>query len=266
MGPNKTKEIRNEEIVTKENLPQEETKETERQQSKPKKKRGKKYKETLNLLQKEEYTLDEALELLKKASYTKFDPTVELHFNLSTDPKKSDQIIRQTANFPHGIKKNIKILVFGNEKQLEEAKQAGAQYFGDKETIEKIKNGWLDFDKVIATPEMMPKIAILAKILGPKGLMPNPKNNTLTNNISETIKNLLSGTTVEIKTEKEFPIIHTKIGKLSFEKKKLQENFYAIYKTIVIAKPPKVKNPYIKTLIITTTMGPGIKIDLTSIS
>lgn len=231
-----------------------------------KKTRSKKYQDKTKSVQKKNYLLNEALELLEKTSYTKFDPSIELHFNLSIDPKKSDQMIRIISKMPHGIKKELKILVFGNEKELEEAKKAGATYLGNAETITKIKNGWLDFDKILASPEKMPQIASLARILGPKGLMPNPKNNTVTTKIKETIENLISGNTLEIKNEKDFPIVHVKVGKLSFGKGKIKDNMLSVYNAVLKAKPNKAKNPYVKSLILTSTMGPGINIELSSLS
>ena len=162
---------------------------------------------------------------------------------------------------PVWSEKELKILVFGDQDQIKEAKESGATYVSDEETITKVKNGWTGFDKVLATPEMMPKIALLAKILGPKGLMPNIKNNTVTKNIKETISNLISGNSLEIKNEKDFPIVHTIIGPLSFGEEKLKGNFKSIYETIIVARPPKVKNPYIKSITIKTTMSPSIKLD-----
>jgi len=230
-----------------------------------KKIRGKKYQTKKKTLTLKEYPLDEALKLLSDTSYTAFDPSVELHINVSTDPKKSDQIIRKIITIPHGIKRNLKILVFGTESELQEAKNAGATYLGNDEIIGKIKKGWVGFDKIITTPSMMPKITTLAKILGPKGLMPNVKNETITTKITDVLKNLLSGTTIELKNEKDFPIIHTIIGKLSFGEKKLKENFITLYHALVNAKPPKAKIPFIKSITMKTTMGPGIKIDINSI-
>lgn len=231
-----------------------------------KKIRSRKYRKQLDKISGKHFPLTEALELLKQISYTKFDPTVELHFNLSIDPKKSEQIIRKIATIPYGIKKDLKILVFGNEAQIKQAKEAGVKYIGDEAIIAKIKNGWVGFDRVIATPEMMPKITPLARILGPKGLMPNLKNNTITTKVKEVITTLLSGNTIEIKNERDFPIIHTMIGKLSLGTEKLKQNFQAVYETVIRARPPKVKNPYIKSLILKTTMSPSIRLGLESLA
>lgn len=262
MGQNKITEVEND------NLPQEMEEKTQKETKAVEKKvklRSNTYQKKAAVLNKDSYTLAEALELLEKISYTKFDPAVEVHFNLSIDPKKSDQLIRQNVVLPHGIKKDLKILVFGNEAELKEAKQAGATYLGDDEMIAKVKDGWVDFDKVITSPAMMPKIAILARVLGPKRLMPSTKNNTITTDIKTTLTELLSGTTIEIRNEKDFPLIHTKIGKLSFNKKQLEENFRTTYEALIKAKPPKVKLPFIKAVTIKTTMSPGIKIDIKSL-
>ncbi|KKP69467.1 MAG: 50S ribosomal protein L1 [candidate division CPR3 bacterium GW2011_GWE2_35_7] len=262
------KEIKDLENMNSEELKEKEVVKEKNQKSKSKpetksnpKIRGKKYQNKLKQIENRKYSLSEALKLLKEISYTKFDPKVELHINLSIDPKKSDQIIRKVTSIPFGIKKELKILVFGDQDQIKEAKESGATYVSDEETITKVKNGWTGFDKVLATPEMMPKIALLAKILGPKGLMPNIKNNTVTKNIKETISNLISGNSLEIKNEKDFPIVHTIIGPLSFGEEKLKGNFKSIYETIIVARPPKVKNPYIKSITIKTTMSPSIKLD-----
>lgn len=249
----------------KKNNPPEETVEKPKKQKKIQRKtkiRGKKYLSKKKLVENKKYSLIEALKLLSETSFSKFDPSVELHFNLSIDPKKSDQNIRKIVNLKQGIKKKLKILAIGNEKQLKEAKDSGATYLGDEKILAKIKSGWTDFDKVIATPEMISKITPLAKILGPKGLMPNIKNNTITTKVKEAITNLISGTSVEIKNEKDFPIIHVLIGKLSFGTEKLKDNFKVIYESVLNAKPSKAKLPYIKSLTITTSMGPGIKLDL----
>ncbi len=223
-------------------------------------KRGKKYKKVLELIDKnKEYSLEEALELLPKTSTTKFDATVEVHIKLGIDPKKSDQQIRTTLTLPHGTGKKRRIAVFAEGKAADDAKAAGAVLVGGEELIEEIKRtGKTDFDIALATPEMMKNLAKIARILGPRGLMPNPKADTVTADIKKAMADLSKGKQ-ELKNDRSGNI-HLAIGKVSFEKDKLKENFEAVLEAVKRAKPEEAKGTYIKSVTLTTTMGPGIKV------
>ena len=219
-------------------------------------KKGKKYVEAAKLVERNKlYTKEEAVSLIKKTSTTKFDATVELAMSLKLDTKKADQQLRGTICLPHGTGKTKKILVI--------AKAAGADYVGDNDMLEKIeKENWFDFDVLIATPDMMPALGKLGKVLGPKGLMPNPKTGTVTVKVAEVVKDLKSGM-VTYKTDT-FGNIHTIIGKASFDAKKLLENLVYVINTINKANPQTVKGIFIDSIVISTTMGPGIKVDKNS--
>ena len=209
------------------------------------------------------YPLGEAVSLMKKASYAKFDESVDLSINLGVDPRHADQNIRVTTGLPNGTGKSVKILVITNESKFKEAEDAGADYVGHKEYLEKIKTGWGEVDKIVATPDMMGELGKLGKILGPKGLMPNPKSGTVTNEIGDAVKELKAGK-VELRVEKT-GIIHVSCGKVSFDTDAIVENVKAIYSTIMKARPPAVKGQYFKKMTISSTMGPGIKVDYSSI-
>ena len=209
------------------------------------------------------YPLGEAVSLMKKASYAKFDESVDLSINLGVDPRHADQNIRVTTGLPNGTGKSVKILVITNESKIKEAEDAGADYVGHKEYLEKIKTGWGEVDKIVATPDMMGELGKLGKILGPKGLMPNPKSGTVTNEIGDAVKELKAGK-VELRVEKT-GIIHVSCGKVSFDTDAIVENIKAIYSTIMKARPPAVKGQYLKKMTISSTMGPGIKVDYSSI-
>jgi len=209
------------------------------------------------------YPLGEAVSLMKKASYAKFDESVDLSINLGVDPRHADQNIRVTTGLPNGTGKSVKILVITNESKFKEAEDAGADYVGHKEYLEKIKTGWGEVDKIVATPDMMGELGKLGKILGPKGLMPNPKSGTVTNEIGDAVKELKAGK-VELRVEKT-GIIHVSCGKVSFDTDAIVENIKAIYSTIMKARPPAVKGQYLKKMTISSTMGPGIKVDYSSI-
>lgn len=213
-------------------------------------------------LQKE-YTLEEAIDILKENSFVKFDETVEMAINLGIDPKKSDQVVRNTVVLPHGTGKEVKVLVFAKGEKEKEAIQAGADYVGAEDLIEKIQQGWLDFDRVIATPDMMGQVGKLGKILGPRGLMPNPKLGTVTFDVAKAVKEAKAGK-IEYKNDKG-GVVHVPIGKLSFDRQKLVENALAVLKSVVKAKPPTSKGKYIKKVSISSTMGPGLKIDISKL-
>lgn len=213
-------------------------------------------------LQKE-YTFEEAAALLKENSFAKFDETVELSINLGIDPRKSDQVVRNTVVLPHGTGKEIKVLVFAKGEKEKEAREAGADYVGAEDLIEKIQQGWLEFDRAIATPDMMGQVGKLGKILGPRGLMPNPKLGTVTFDVGKAVKESKAGK-IEYRNDKG-GVVHVPIGKISFDKEKLVENAIAVLKSIVKVKPPTAKGKYIKKVSMSSTMGPGLKIDISKL-
>lgn len=204
------------------------------------------------------YDLDEAVSLLKKAATAKFDESVELSFHLNVNPKFADQQIRGATVLPFGTGKSKKVLVFAKDHQEEEAKAAGADYVGGKEYADKIMQGWLDFDVVVATPNMMAVVGRLGRILGPKGLMPNPKVGTVTMDVTKAIKEIKAGK-IEYRLDKT-NIIHVPIGKASFTEEQLSDNFQAIMDAIVKAKPSSLKGAYLRSVVLTSTMGPGVKL------
>jgi len=226
-------------------------------------KQGKKYQDATKLIDKEKlYTPEEAVELAKKAAYTKFDETVELHLRMNLDPRHADQQLRGVALLPNGLGKQVRILVFTQGEAVKIAEDEGADYVGDDELIKKIEGGWLEFDVAIATPDMMAKVSKLGRILGRKGLMPNPKAGTVSppQNLPRVIGDARKGR-VEFKLDKT-AIIHVPIGKVSFEDSKLVENFNALMEAVVKGKPSGAKGQYIKSAAITTSMGHGIMLDL----
>ena len=206
----------------------------------------------------ENYSVQEAIKILKSAKFTNFDESVDLAINLGVDPRHADQNIRLTTSLPNGTGKDIKVLVVAQGPKEQEAKDAGADYVG-KDFLEKLKSGWDDVDKIVATPDMMPELGKLGKVLGPKGLMPNPKSGTVTSDIAGSVRDLKSGK-IELRVEKN-GIVHVQCGKSSFDQNALEENVKTVYDTIMKAKPASVKGTYFKKMTISTTMGPGIKID-----
>jgi len=225
---------------------------------------GKKYRDALSKVDRnKKYSAEEAIKLALSVKYSKFDETVDVAFNLGVDPKHADQMLRGAVNLPHGTGKKIKLLVFAKGEKAAEAEKAGADYVGAEDLVEKITGGWLDFDAVVATPDMMKVISKLGKILGTKGLMPNPKVGTVTMDIEKAVKAHKAGR-VEYRTEKT-GIIHTVIGKMSFGQEKLLENFKTILSEINRIKPSSAKGIYMKAVTLSTTMGPGVKIDTSSI-
>ncbi|MCX7956557.1 MAG: 50S ribosomal protein L1 [Endomicrobia bacterium] len=206
------------------------------------------------------YSLKEAVELLKEVKKTKLDESVEIHINLGIDPKQSTQTVRGAVVLPHGTGKEVKVCVLAKGEKLKEAEQSGAEYYGSDELVEKISKGWIDFDVLISTPDMMKDIAKLGKILGPKGLMPNPKTGTVTMEILKTVQEAKKGR-VEFRNDN-YGIIHCKIGKISFETDKIIENAFTVIETVNKLKPPQTKGVYIKNVYLSTTMGPSVKIDL----
>ncbi|MEW6162833.1 MAG: 50S ribosomal protein L1 [Nitrospirota bacterium] len=225
---------------------------------------GKKIKAAKEKIERvKEYSLEEAVSLVKESSYTKFDETVDLVVNLGIDPRKSDQVVKGSVVLPHGIGKKVRVLVFAKGEKEKEAIDAGADIAGAEDLIEKISKGWLDFDKAVATPDMMGLVGKLGKILGPRGLMPNPKLGTVTFDISRAVREIKAGK-VEYKAEKG-GIVHVPIGKVSFDTKKLLDNAKTVIESIVKAKPATSKGKYLKNLSISSTMGPGIAVDVASL-
>ena len=211
-----------------------------------------------------EYSLEEAVELLSSFSHPKFDESVELAINLGVDPKHADQIVRGTVALPNGIGKDIKVLVFARDNLAEEAKNAGADFVGANDMVEKVKGGWTDIDVVVAAPDMMAEVGKLGKILGPRGLMPNPKIGTVTKDIAKAVTEVKAGK-IEFRVEKN-GIIHNSIGKISFPNEKIVENAKVFINAILKAKPQAAKGLYMKKVTMTSAMGPGIKLDKSSIS
>jgi len=205
------------------------------------------------------YDLDSGVKLLKEFARAKFDESVDMAIRLGVNPKHADQMVRGTVPLPHGVGKTVKVLVFAKGEKEKEAQEAGADFVGADDLVEKITSGWTDFDKAIATPDMMGMVGKLGKILGPRGLMPNPKVGTVTFDVGRAVKELKAGR-VEFKVDKT-GIVHTTVGKVSFEEGKLKENVLALMDVIVRAKPASSKGTYLKSIAISTTMGPGIKLD-----
>ncbi|EKF36424.1 MULTISPECIES: 50S ribosomal protein L1 [Bacillus] len=228
-------------------------------------KKGKKYVEAAKLIDRTKaYDVAEAVSLTKKANTAKFDATVEVAFRLGVDPRKNDQQIRGAVVLPNGTGKTQRVLVFAKGEKAKEAEAAGADYVGDSDYITKIQQGWFDFDVIVATPDMMGEVGKIGRVLGPKGLMPNPKTGTVTFEVEKAINEIKAGK-VEYRVDKAGNI-HAPIGKVSFEDEKLVENFATIYDTILKAKPAAAKGVYVKNVSVTSTMGPGVKVDPSSFS
>ena len=222
-------------------------------------KRSKKYLDALKLVDRSKrYTLTEAVELAKKTSFVKFDATVEIAFRLNIDPRKAEQNLRGTVSLPHGTGKEVRVLVITKGEKVKQALDAGADYAGDTEYLDKIKGGWFEFDVVIATPDMMGELGKLGRILGPKGLMPNPKTGTVTMDVDRVVKEFKAGK-VEYRTDK-VGNIQVPVGKVSFDTVNLEENIKAVYRQLMRVKPATVKGVYMRNVTISTSMGPGIKI------
>lgn len=222
-------------------------------------KKGKKFIEAKKLVDSTTlYSVEEAVELVKKTNVAKFDATVDVAFRLGVDPRKADQQIRGAMVLPHGTGKVRSVLVFAKGEKAKEAEAAGADFVGDSDMINKIQQGWMEFDVVVATPDMMAEVGKLGRVLGPRGLMPNPKTGTVTMNIEQTVKEFKAGK-VEYRTDK-VGNVQVPVGKISFSNEKLAENIAAIYRQIMRIKPQTVKGVYIQNLTVTSTMGPGIKV------
>lgn len=223
-------------------------------------KQGKKYVEAAKLVELQKlYDPEEAIELAKKTSTTKFDATVEVAVKLGVDPKHADQQVRGAVVLPHGTGKTKRVLVFAKGEKAKEAEQAGADFVGAEDVVEKIQGGWTDFDVAVATPDMMGTVGRLGKILGPKGLMPNPKVGTVTLDVTRAINEIKAGK-IEYRTDKAGNI-HAPIGKISFDSEKLLSNFHTLIDTLIKVKPAAAKGQYMRNITISTTMGPGVRVN-----
>ncbi|MBI3448500.1 MAG: 50S ribosomal protein L1 [Acidobacteria bacterium] len=220
---------------------------------------GKKYKAAAKLVESRPYAIEEAVPLLKKMPATKFDQTVEIALLLGVDPKHADQMVRGTVVLPHGTGKSKKVLVITSGEKMKEAEAAGADIVGGKEIVEKIQGGWVDFDAVIATPDMMKDVGKLGKVLGPKGLMPNPKAGTVTQDVTKAVSEIKAGR-LEFRVDKT-AIIHSPVGKISFDEKRLIENTKAFVSAVLRAKPATAKGKYLRSVYMSTTMSPSLRID-----
>ncbi len=225
--------------------------------------RGKKYQAARQQVPTRPHKIEEAVPLLQKVKYTKFDETVEMAVRLGVDPKHSDQLVRGTVVLPHGLGKSKKVLVIANAEKQREAKEAGADEIGGEELVERIIGGWMDFDAVVATPDMMRAVGRLGKVLGPRGLMPNPKTGTVTLDVTKAVQEIKAGK-VEFRVDKA-GIVHAPIGKISFAAERLVANAHALMDNIVKAKPAAAKGKYLKTVTMSSTMGPGVDIDTSHI-
>jgi large subunit ribosomal protein L1 len=228
-------------------------------------KKGKKYLEAAKLVDRTKaYPITEAIELAKKTNFAKFDATLEVAFRLGVDPKKADQQIRGAVVLPNGTGKVQRVLVFAKGEKVKEAEAAGADYVGDTEFITKIQQGWFEFDVIVATPDMMGEVGKLGRVLGPKGLMPNPKTGTVTFDVTRAVNEIKAGK-VEYRVDKAGNI-HVPIGKSSFENEKLVENFNTVFETMLKVKPSAAKGTYMKNVTVASTMGPGVKVDPSTVT
>lgn len=227
-------------------------------------KRGKKYQESKAKIEPQKrHNFDEAVESAIKASYGKFDETIDVAVRLGVDPRHADQMVRGTVVLPNGLGKEVKVLVFAKGEKEAEAKDAGADYVGNDDLIEKVQGGWFDFDKAVATPDMMGSVGKIGKLLGPRGLMPNAKTGTVTFDVAKAVNELKAGK-IDFRVEKA-GIVHAPMGKVSFGVEKIVQNMKAFFETIMRLKPASSKGTYLKGIAISTTMGPGIKIDTAAI-
>jgi large subunit ribosomal protein L1 len=227
-------------------------------------KHGKKYRQAVQKVEARPYALRDALDLAKDASYVKFDETVEVAMRLGVDPKHADQMVRGTVVLPHGLGTTVRVLVFATGEKLREAEEAGADTVGGEELAKKIEGGWLEFDAVVATPDMMRVVGRLGKVLGPRGLMPNPKAGTVAVDVARAVQDIKAGK-VEFRVDKT-GIIHAPVGKLSFGTDKLRENADALIGAVIKAKPSAAKGKYVRGVSLSSSMGPGIKVDETALT
>jgi len=226
-------------------------------------KAGKKFTAAAEQVQDRPYPLEEAIPLVQKIKFAKFDETIEMALRLGVDPKHADQMVRGTVVLPHGLGRTKRVLVIANAEKQREAGEAGADSIGGEEVVEKIQGGWMDFDAVVATPDMMRVVGKLGKVLGPRGLMPNPKTGTVTTDITKAVQEIKAGK-VEFRVDKT-GIIHAPVGKMSFPAASLIANAQALVDSIVKARPPAAKGRYLKSVTVSSTMGPGVRIDTTNV-
>src|SRR5438094_365362 len=226
-------------------------------------KHGKKYRAAAEKVQQRPYQLDEAFQLLKQVAYAKFNETVELSMLLGVDPKHADQMVRGTTVLPHGTGQTKRVLVIAQGEKQKEAQEAGADMVGGEDMVAKIQEGWTDFDAVIATPDMMRSVGKLGKVLGPRGLMPNPKTGTVTFDVAKAVQEIKAGK-VEFRVDKT-SIIHVPFGKSSFEEKKLLDNVRALVAAVLRAKPPTAKGKYLRSAYVSSSMSPSVRLDLGSL-
>ena len=223
-------------------------------------KHGKKYRNAETLVETGRlYAPQDAVELLKKVSYSKFDGTVELHMHLGVDPRHADQIVRGTAVLPHGTGRSVRVLVFAQGDKAREAEEAGADFVGAQDIVQRIEGGWLDFDVAVATPDLMGQVGRLGRVLGPRGLMPNPKSGTVTLDIERAVRDIKAGR-VEFRVDRT-SLLHVPVGKVSFSDQQLLDNLATLVEAIVVAKPSGAKGTYIRTVHLSATMSPGIRLD-----
>src|SRR5438093_1091469 len=226
-------------------------------------KMGKKYAVARKLVEKPAYTLADAMPLVKKAAFAKFDETVELAMRLGVDPKHADQMVRGTVVLPHGLGKSKRVIVIASGEKVREARDAGADEAGGDDLVQRIQGGWLDFDAVVATPDMMKSVGKLGKVLGPRGLMPNPKTGTVTMDVAKAVKEVKAGK-VEYRVDKT-GIIHVPVGKIEFSKEQLHDNAHVLIDSVIKARPAALKGKYVKRVTIASTMSPGIDLDLVAL-
>ncbi|HKI47557.1 MAG TPA: 50S ribosomal protein L1 [Balneolales bacterium] len=227
-------------------------------------KHGKKYIEAVNLVEaNKEYSLEEASELVKKTSSVKFDASVDIDMRLGVDPRHADQMVRGTVTLPNGTGKSVRVLVLANPAKQGEAKEAGADHVGLDDYVEQIQNGWTDIDVIIATPDVMGKIGKLGRVLGPRGLMPNPKSGTVTMDVADAVKQVKAGK-IDFRVDK-FGILHTSIGKVSFSAEAIKENAEAFLNTVIRMRPTSAKGLYVRSVFMSSTMGPSIPINRSSL-
>jgi large subunit ribosomal protein L1 len=227
-------------------------------------KHGKKFRQSETKVEARPYPLREAIDLAREASFAKFDETLEVALRLGVDPKHADQMVRGTVVLPHGLGKTARVLVFASGEKIREAEEAGADHVGGEELAKRIEGGWLDFDSVVATPDMMRVVGRLGKVLGPRGLMPNPKAGTVTLDVAKAVAEIKAGK-VEFRVDKT-GIVHAPVGKLSFGTDRLRENAEALIGAVLRAKPSAAKGKYVRGVSLSSTMGPGIKVDETNLT
>jgi large subunit ribosomal protein L1 len=225
---------------------------------------GKKFAAARQQVPERPHTIEDAIPLIQKVKFANFDETVEISMRLGVDPKHADQMVRGTVVLPHGLGKSKKVLAIAGADKQKEAQEAGADHVGGEELVDKIQGGWMDFDAVVATPDMMRAVGKLGKVLGPRGLMPNPKTGTVTPNIAQAVKEIKAGK-VEFRVDKT-GIIHAPVGKISFPAQSLIENAHALVDSVVKAKPAAAKGKYVKSVTMSSTMGPGVLIDATHVT